>query len=190
MKIDKIDSEKTMRKLLRVDGRSIAFASRTLLRKRKGIGFELAKLAVQQNGMAIECINDHMLDHNDRAKRVLQLKELLRLAVQQNGMALAVSPVSGHGSEITKLAVQQNGMALEFAESDKRDDKDIVMEAVKEDGRALRYASDRLRDDAEIVGLAVTENIEAIRHVSPKLLKSFVFRSAFVIEPMSMQEVD
>jgi hypothetical protein len=188
MKIGKIDSEKTMRKLLRVDGRAIAFASQKLLRKREGIGFELAKLAVQQNGFAMECITIHMLDHHgDSVKRTLLLKELLRIAVQQNGMALAVSPVPGHGAEITKLAVEQNGMALEFAESDKKDDKEIVMAAVKEDGRALQFASERLRDDAEIVGLAVTENIEAIRYVSPRLLGTFVFRPAFVVS-MSSQE--
>ena len=60
---------------------------------------EICKLAVQQNGHALEFVKN-------------QTEELCKFAIQQNG--LAIKNVKEQTEEICKLAVQQYGYALYF----------------------------------------------------------------------------
>ena len=57
--------------------------------------------------------------------------------------------------ELMLQAVKTVGGALEFASDRLKDDYEVVLEAVKNDGWVICYASERLRNEKEIVLTAV-----------------------------------
>merc|ERR1712006_76363 len=61
------------------------------------------------------------------------------------------------------------GAALEFACSELKADRDVVVAAVKHDGWALEHASDVLKSDKEIVATAVQQKCWASRHANQNL---------------------
>ena len=58
-------------------------------------------------------------------------------------------------SDLIHIAVLANGHLLEYASSNLRDNKRIVLDAVKNNGYSIKYASDRLKSDKKVVVSAV-----------------------------------
>jgi len=67
--------------------------------------------------------------------------------------------------------VKQNGIALQYASTELRNEKIIVLSAVKKTGSSLQYASPELQNDREIVLAAVKQNGFALKFPSPELKK-------------------
>jgi len=105
---------------------------------------EICKLTVQQNGLALQYVQN-------------QTDEICRLAVQQNGLTLQY--VQNQTDEICKLAVQKNGLALQYVQSQT---EELCKLAVQQNGRALQYV--QIQTD-ELCKLAVRENGLAIHYV-------------------------
>lgn len=147
--------------------------------------FDLLKIALSANGMALELVEEPM-----RIERDLAL-----IAVQQDGEALqfakeryrdepefVVEAVKCKGSalaycsyrlrsdyQIVEIAVRQDGWALHWAHEDLQADSDIVLVAVSQAGRALCYAAEDLRDNREICLAAVNQDGFALEYVSDRL---------------------
>jgi hypothetical protein len=47
--------------------------------------------------------------------------------------------------------VQQNGRALQYASTELKNDREIVMAAVNQNGYLYQYASEALKNDREVV---------------------------------------
>ena len=124
---------------------------------------EIVKLAVIQNGMALDFASKDMQNN----------AEIVKLAVIQNGMALNfASKDMQNNAEIVKLAVIQNGMALDFASKDMQNNAEIVKLAVIQNGMALYIASKDMQNNTEIVKLAVRQNGMALNYASYDLQKN------------------
>ena len=106
---------------------------------------ELCKLAVQQNGDALQFVKE-------------QTPELCKRAVQQNGGALRYVKEQTH--EICELAVQQNGYALKYVQEQT---PEICKLAVQQNGCALKYVNEQT---FELCKIAVQQNGCAIQFVS------------------------
>ena len=105
---------------------------------------ELCKMAVQQNGLSLQCVKK-------------QTEELCKLAVQKNGLALEY--VKNQTEEICKLAVQQNGLALRHV---KELTDELCKLAVQQDGHLLIFVKELnielcklaiLQKDTELVNI-------------------------------------
>ena len=68
-------------------------------------------------------------------------------------------------------AVTQNGYALEYAPTDLKADKEVVLAAVTQNGDALKYASTDLKADKEVVLAAVAQDWKALFSASYDLRK-------------------
>ena len=90
---------------------------------------ELCKLAVQQNGLALEFV-----------KKQFKTEELCKLAVQQNGFALEF--VNKQTEEVCKLAVQQNGLALYYVKEQFKTEE-ICHLAVQQSELASKYVKQK-----------------------------------------------
>ena len=84
--------------------------------------YENCKLAVENNGCSLQCINPE-----------LRTDEICKLSVQQNGLSLQY--VKEQTSEICKLAVQQDGYSLYYVQSELMNEE-ICKFAVQERGSA------------------------------------------------------
>ena len=69
---------------------------------------EICKIAVQQNGRALEYVNN-------------QTYEICKLAVKQNGSSLRYVFLEYRTDELCKIAVQSNGNALQYVENQTRE---------------------------------------------------------------------
>jgi len=153
---------------------------------------ELCKLAVQQNGYALEYINEQTeelcklaVQQNGYALQFVkeQTEEICKLAVQQNGYALDY--VKEQTPEICKLAVQQQGCALQFV---KEQTPEIYKLAVQQNGYALQYVKEQTH---EICELAVQQNGYALRFVkeqTPEICKLAVQQNPDAIEYVKNRE--
>ena len=110
---------------------------------------ESCKIAVQQNGYALEFIEN-------------QTEELCKLAVQQNGLALTL--VKDQTDEVCKLAVQQNGMALRYV---KNQTGEICKLAVQQNGNALFYVNNQTE---ELCYQAILQNSASLANVNNQTL--------------------
>ena len=157
------------------------FYQRDIEKKKKrqtlAITEELFTLAVQQNGLALQCVNK-------------QTERLCILAVQQNGLALqfvndqfisdqaeelyglisycfALEHVKKIIEGICTAAVQQNGLALKYLLEKYPDEiwqqtNEICAIAVQQNGLALQYV---MNQTEEICILAVQQNGLALKYV-------------------------
>lgn len=137
--------------------------------------YEICKMAVQQNGIALQFIEK-------------QTEEICKLAVQQNGWALQY--VISQTEEICKLAIQQqkgwvlqfvkeqtpelckltlplNGLALEYV---KEQTEELCKLAVQQKGWALKYVKEQTE---EICKLAVLQHDYALHFVRPEFRHLF-----------------
>ena len=89
---------------------------------------ELCKLAVQQDGCALEFVEN-------------QTEELCKFSVQQDGYALSFVKIE-QTEELCKLAVQKNGLALEYV---KNQTEEICKLAVQQNGDALHYVPEHMK---------------------------------------------
>jgi hypothetical protein len=127
---------------------------------------EICKLAVQQNGYALEYVRN-------------QTEEICKLAVKQNGYALQY--VKNQTEEICKLAVQQKSDALSWIKNQTeeickfalqqdwwtlrniKNQTDKICEfAVQQNGLALQYVKNQTE---EICKLAVQQNPQAFQYI-------------------------
>ena len=93
---------------------------------------QIMELAVRQNGLVLECIND-----NDRYKRA-QLSDKKEILNSYGNIFYG----STYYEMICKEAVKQNGCALEFVDKEKMNDteyKNICDLAVKQNPDAIKY---------------------------------------------------
>ena len=122
---------------------------------------EFCKLAVQENGFALQFVKEQTdeicLTIEAKLQSKLKASLLSKLAVQQNGIALQY--VKEQTEEICKLAVQQDGYALTYV---KDQTEEICKFAVQQDGYALQYVKEQTD---EICKLAVQKNGPALQYV-------------------------
>lgn len=113
----------------------------------------LTSMAVKNNGLALEFANPKFQDDND----------LVAIAMHQNLYAKAfVGPnmklkFYSEKKKQTLLAVGTDGTLLRFADSELRNDFDVVWTAVHQNGLALEFASTKLKSDKFIVSEAVKQ---------------------------------
>lgn len=119
----------------------------------------LTSTAVKNNGLALEHADPKFQDDND----------IVALAMHQNmyakyfvGPKMKLKFYSEKKRELL-LAVQTDGTLLRFAESEFRNDFDIVWSAVNQNGLALEFASFKLKSDRFIV-------TEAVKQYGPSLV--------------------
>ena len=112
--------------------------------------YELCKLAVQQDGCVLQCVD-------------CQTEELCKLAVQQYGHSLQW--VKDQTEELCRLAVQKYGGALEYV---KDQTEEICKLAVQQYGGALKYVKDQTE---EICKQAVRQDGMSLRYVKKETLE-------------------
>ena len=117
--------------------------------------YENCKLAVKNNGHALQCINPE-----------LRTDEICKLAVQHDSFVLEY--VEKQTDEICKLAVQQFGLALEFVKPELMS-YEMCKLAVQDNGCALEFVKPELMSD-EICKLAVQQNCYSLQYVPPELI--------------------
>ncbi len=105
---------------------------------------EIQKLAVQQNGNAIQWIDNPS-------------EEVQRLAVQQNGRTIQL--IDNPSEEIQQLAVQQNGNAIQWIDNPSEEVKKL---AVQRRGWVIRHIDN---PSEEVQRLAVKQEGMAIRFI-------------------------
>lgn len=113
----------------------------------------------------------HKLQHAARDLRFSDVS-LVKIAVTQAPRALRYARAEPRTPEecrrlpeVYGLAIAKDGLALEYAGSDARRTRDVVLSAVRLDGRALKFAARHLRGDAEVraVAVATTPSVETKR---------------------------
>lgn len=125
----------------------------------------VTSLAVKNNGLALEFAHNKYQDDND----------IVAIAMHQNLYAkYFVGPKMKlkfytEKKKQTLLAVQTDGTLLRFADTELRNDFDIVWSAVHQNGLALEFASNKLKSDKFIVSEAVKQYSEAIIFAGPYL---------------------
>lgn len=125
----------------------------------------LTSLAVKNNGLALQFAHPKYQDDND----------IVAIAMHQNLYAkYFVGPkiklkFYTEKKKQTLLAVKTDGTLLRFADTDLRNDFDIVLQAVHQNGLALEFASSHLKSDKFIVSEAVKQFSEAIVFAGPYL---------------------
>ena len=90
---------------------------------------EICKLAVQQNGFALQYV------------KIEQTEELCKLAVQQNGLCLGYVKIE-QTEELCKFALQQNGLSLGYV---KNKTEELCKLAVQQNGIALQYVPENMK---------------------------------------------
>ena len=133
---------------LEKDGLLLEFAGNKIKQNRS-----LTALAVKNNGLALEFADPKFQDDND----------IVAIAMAQNiyaksfvGEKMKLKFYSEKKKQ-TLIAVNTDGTLLRFADSELRNDFDIVWAAVHQNGLALEFASNRLKNDKFIVSEAVTQ---------------------------------
>lgn len=125
----------------------------------------LTSLAVKNNGLALEFADPKFQDDND----------IVAIAMHQNlyaknfvGSKMKLKFYTEKKKQIL-LAVETDGTLLRFADSELRNDFDVVWSAVHQNGLALEFASLKLKSDKFIVSEAVKQYSEAIIFAGPYL---------------------
>ena len=118
---------------------------------------ELCELAVQKNGLFLNCV-----------PMKLRTQELCKLAVKENGAALGYTPEELKTSELCEIAVQNNGSALRYVP------KHLITQelcelAIKENGEALYYVPKEY-ETKELYELAVKQNGDVLSDVPDELI--------------------
>ena len=73
-------------------------------------------------------------------------------------------------TEFMPKIIEINGLAIQYANTDLRDDKDLVLRAIHTSaGFALKYASKRLRADEEIIIEAIKRYRGPLKYASKEL---------------------
>lgn len=143
-----------------IDGLLLEYAGDNVKKNRS-----LTSLAVKNNGLALEFAHPKYQDDND----------IVAIAMHQNLYAkYFVGPKTKlkfytEKKKQTLLAVQTDGTLLRFADTELRNDFDIVLNAVQQNGLALEFASSKLKSDKFIVSEAVKQYSEAIIFAGPYL---------------------
>ena len=115
-----------------------------------------AKLAVQQDGRAIQYVPVARRD----------FFELAKLAVQQHGEALYhIDSAYAHYGELAMLAVARTPSVLNGIASTRADFSELAMIAVGRDGMVLRHVDGATPNYVAICRAAVATNGRALRHV-------------------------
>jgi tetratricopeptide (TPR) repeat protein len=148
----------------------------TLWKKRPVLGyrtFELCKLAVEQNGKALQFVPEKY--------RTL---ELYRLAVQSYGETLTYVPEDERTPELCRLAVEQNGWALACV-PDKYKTPELCYLAVQNKGCAIACIPNKQKTP-EMFRLAVQQDGQALGTVpkdkrTPELCRIAVEQNGFAL---------
>lgn len=135
----------------------------------------LTSLAVKNNGLALEFAHPKFQDDNDivaiamhqnlyaksfigskmKLKFYSEKKKQTLMAVETDGTLLRFADTELRNDfDVVWSAVHQNGLALEFASTKLKSDKFIVSEAVKQYSGSIIYAGKFLRQDLDIIELA------------------------------------
>lgn len=145
---------------LELDGLLLQYAGPNIKQNKK-----LTALAVKNNGLALEFADSKYQDD----------PEIVAIAMHQNiyaksfvGPNMKLNFYSQKKKE-TLIAVKNDGTLLRFADSELRNDFDIVWTAVHQNGLALEFASYRLKSDKFIVSEAVKQYSGAIIFANPYL---------------------
>jgi hypothetical protein len=163
-------------------GVSIQFVSESFKLKEPKSYEELCKIAVSENGMALEYITHQNskkfyelgLNNNGLALQFipeeLRTKELCEIAVNNYGSALEWIPEKFKTETICKIAVKNSGIALEFIPEELRT-PEICKLAVTNDGFALEFVPEKLKT-YELCKIAMT-NYLILEFVPEKYKKMF-----------------
>lgn len=131
-----------------LDGMLLQYAGDKIKKNRT-----LTSLAVKNNGLALEFADPKFQDDND----------IVAIAMNQNiyaksfvGSKMKLKFYSEKKKQ-TLMAVQTDGTLLRFADTELRNDFDVVLSAVHQNGLALEFASIKLKCDKFIVSEAVIQ---------------------------------
>jgi len=128
---------------------------------------KICKLAVQKNGLALQYV-------------IVQTKEICNFAIQQNAFALKY--VIFQNNELCKLAVKQNGLSLYYVETQT---KELCKLAVQQNPNALKYVKNQTKD---ICKLAIQKDSSVIRYVKKRkveICKLTMQQNDFVLKYIS-----
>ncbi|ECG8590423.1 DUF4116 domain-containing protein [Salmonella enterica subsp. salamae] len=147
--------------------------------------FDLAILAVSQQGKALKHVSDELkknryivwmavitsgnaLQFSD--EKFKNNKQIVLAAVQQTGEALAfASEALKNDREFLLTAIQLSAIALMYVPDKFKDDKAFVKEVVNVSPLALEFCSDQFKDDQEIVLSAVQRCGKTLKYASERL---------------------
>jgi hypothetical protein len=125
---------------------------------------EVQKLAVEQNGLAIQYIKNPS-------------DEVQKLAVRQNGLALEF--LNNPSDEVQKLAVRQRGWAIEYIKNPSEELQRLAVQQVGQAIQSIKNPSD------EVQKLAVRQNglaLEFLNNPSDELQKLAVRQNGLAID--------
>jgi|GEM_PF-83228 len=117
------------------------------------------RIAVMQNGIALEYAADTYKDND----------EIVKLALKSNPLAYRfASQRLRENIEIVFYAIENHVINAKYLPEIYRENKEIAKIAVKKNGNAISYLPQLWRKDPEIINLAITQNPSAIRYIPRK----------------------
>ena len=128
------------------------------------IYFQIATIAVNNNGFALEYVIEELLSPDN-------YESIVTNAIKQNAMSLKFASIALKNlPRIVLNAVKLNGMSLKYASDISKESNIIVKTAIRQNGLALQHSKKYL-NNIEFIKIAMIQNVLVLQYVSKKILQ-------------------